>query len=147
MLAKKWPPPEFPLVEGDHALTARWMLHLPEQFARRVEDGDLVLWRPGVTIWLTAWGNDKNESQSQRLASAKRVSSPVRFAEREAVEDGVTRFSYRLRDQNDNGPVESINSLVFADDGELQLSVYFDDPADEPQAWQIVESVGLRRQA
>lgn len=110
MPAKKWPPPGFPLVQGDHALTATWSFHLPEQFARRAEDNSLVLWRPGLTLWLTAWGNDHNEAQSERLARAKRDCSPDRFAEREVVEGGITRLSYRLRDANDDGPVESLNS-------------------------------------
>ena len=146
MPAKKWPPPGFPLVQGDHQLTATWMLHLPEQFARRIEDGSLVLWRPGLTVWLAAWGNN-NESQSERLARAKRRSSPDRFAERESTSGGVTRFSYRLREEGDDESVESINSFAFADDGDLNLAVYFDDPADEAEAWRIVESVAVRRQA
>ena len=146
MPAKKWPPPNFPVVEGDHALTANWMLHLPEPFARRIEDGSLVLWRPGLTLWMAAWGNDDNASQSERLAQARQMASPSRFAERVTADGEITRFSYRLRDESEDGPVESINSLVFADDGDLQLSAYFDDPADEPKAWRIVESVA-RRQA
>jgi hypothetical protein len=59
MAKKKWPPPGFPLVSGDYALTEEWAIHLPEKFARRVEEGNLVLWRPGLTIWLAAWGNTK----------------------------------------------------------------------------------------
>ena len=65
----------------------------------------------------------------------------------EVVEGGITRFSYRLREASADGPVESLNSLALADDGDLQLSVYFDDAADEPEAWRIVESVALRPQA
>ena len=42
-----WPPPGFPVVQGDHALTATWRMHLPQPFARRVEDGQLDLWRRG----------------------------------------------------------------------------------------------------
>jgi hypothetical protein len=81
--AENWPPPGFPLVQGDHALTATWKIHLPEQFARRVAEGSLVLWRPGTTIWLTVWGNDNNETQAQRLASIKEdPSAGRRFAAR-----------------------------------------------------------------
>ena len=50
MARKKWPPSGFPLVEGEHRLTATWSMYLPEQFARRIEDGSLVLWLPGLTI-------------------------------------------------------------------------------------------------
>jgi hypothetical protein len=33
MPKKKWPPPEFPIVEGDHVLTETWAIHLPDKFA------------------------------------------------------------------------------------------------------------------
>src|SRR2546421_2445763 len=128
MAARNWPPLGVPLVQGDCALTATWSIHLPEQFVRRVEDGQLVLWRPGLTIWLAAWGDDNNETQAERLAWIKEKASAARFDARGAAGDGVTRFSYRLRDENDEGPVESLSAYVIGDEGHLQLSVYFDNP-------------------
>jgi len=106
-----------------------------------------VLWRPGLTIWLAAWGNDNDETQSERPAWIKDEASPARFDAREAVGGGVTRFSYRLRDENEDGPIESLNAYVISEDGHLQLSVYFDDPADATKAQQLIDSVALRRQA
>lgn len=143
--AKKWPPPGFPVVEGDHDLTATWTIHLPEPFARRIEDGSLVLWRPGLTIWMTAWNNDKDESQAQRLAWLKKKASKKRTAERTAKDGAITRFSYRLRDENDDGPVESLSAFVIHADGHLQMSVYFDDPADEEKARELGDSVKERQ--
>src|SRR5688500_10051143 len=98
MGAKKWPPPGFPLVQGEHAVTERWAIRLSEPFARRIEDGSLVLWRPGLTLWMAAWGNNNQESQAERLARIKDRASPARFAERESVGDDLTRFNYRLRE-------------------------------------------------
>jgi hypothetical protein len=144
MAKKKWPPPGFPLVEGEHRLTASWSIRLPGQFARRIEDGSLVLWRPGLTIRLAAWNNDHGQSQADRAARIKKCASPNRFAEQEAVANGVTRFSYRLRDDNNDGPVESVYGFVIGDDGHLQLGIYFDDPADEQVARELVQGVSLR---
>ena len=144
-MTKSWPPPGFPLVQGDYDLTETWMIHLSEPFARRVEDGALVLWRPGMTIWMIAWGNDHGKSQAERLAGIKSDASAGRFAEREMVADGMTRFSYRLRDTNDDGPVESVSGFVINDEGHLQMAVYFDDAADEEKARELVERVGVRR--
>ncbi len=140
-----WPPPGFPLVEGEHVLTPAWAIHLPESFARRIENASLVLWRPGLTLWLNVWGNDRGEPQAQRLAAFKSVAAKARFAEREVVANGVTRFAYRLRDDSDHGPVESLNALIFSDEGHLQMSVYFDDPVDETKAWQLADRVVARR--
>jgi hypothetical protein len=139
--AKDWPPPGFPIVEGDHALSEKWMIHLPERFARRFEDGSLVLWRPGLTIWLTAWDNDHGVSQSQRLIGLKEAISNERFAEQEGIDENLTRFSYRLRDENEDGQVESLYGFVISDDGHLQLAIYFDDLTDEAEARQLVAGV------
>jgi hypothetical protein len=143
MPARKWPPPGFPLVQGDYGLTATWTIHLPEQFARRVEDGSLVLWRPGLTVWMNAWNNDHDEPQAERLARIKDSVSPMRLAEQESSSGGVTRFSYRLSDENEDGPVEALFAFVINDEGHLQVAVYFDDPSDVVKARQLVDNVRL----
>jgi hypothetical protein len=139
--AKVWPPPGFPVVEGSYQLTTTWSIQLSQPFARRSEDGSLVLWRPGLTIWLAVWGNDRNESAAARIAAVKETAAPHRYAEREERTERLTRYSYRLRDQNDDGPVESLNAVVLNEREHVQMSVYFDDPADEAKAHQLVDSV------
>ncbi len=145
--AKKWPPPGFLLVKGDHALTATWSIHLPEEFARREEEGSLVLWRPGLTIWLTAWNNDHGESQAKRLAWIQKSASKNRFAEQEAKANNTTRYAYRLHEENEDGQVESLCAFILNDEGHLQMVVYFDDPADEARAHQLVDSVAERQRS
>jgi hypothetical protein len=144
MAAKVWPPPGFPLVEGHYILTAGWSIELPEPFARLVKEGDLVLWRPGLTLWVAAWNNGHGRSRAERLASIKEGAAPERFADFEIDDDHVTRLSYRLHDTNDDGPVESVYGDIITDDGHLQLGVYFDDPADESLARQLIGSVRWR---
>lgn len=147
MTRKKWPPPGFPIVEGQHLLTETWAINLPGKFARRVEDGCLVLWRPGLTIWLEAWGNDRNESQAKRLKTIKSHASPDRFSESEGKANKITRYSYRLRDENENGSIDSVYAHILNDDGHLQLAIYFDDAKDEPIARAIADCVMERERA
>jgi hypothetical protein len=109
-----------------------------------VEDGQLVLWRPGLTIRLTAWNNHHGESHGERLAGAKKSAAPERFAEQESQATNLTRYSYRLHDENEDGPVESLHGFVISDDGHLQMAIYYDDPADEAVARRFVESVAER---
>jgi hypothetical protein len=47
--------PDYPTVEGTLSLTYSWSLVLPEKFNRRLDDGDLVIWRPGFTIRTAVW--------------------------------------------------------------------------------------------
>ena len=60
--------PGFPVVEGRYHLTKVWTILLPGRFNRRLEEGSLVLWRPGMTIWLDIWSNDGQETKADRLA-------------------------------------------------------------------------------
>jgi len=144
-MSKQWPPPGYRLVEGRQRLTQDWSLVLPAQFARRIQAGSLVLWRPALTLWIDAWKNDHNQSQAERLADTKEIMSAASRIVREVVAGGVTRFAYRLLDDNDDGPVESLNVMVYADHGHLQMGIYFDDPADEATALAIADSVTLER--
>lgn len=59
--------PGFPVVQDTYQMTKEWSVTLPGRFNRRIEDGSLVLWRPGFTIWTSVWGNDKKESAEKRL--------------------------------------------------------------------------------
>ena len=138
---KGWPPPGFPLVEGDYALTPTWSIHLPEPFARRVEEGSLVLWRPGMTIWLNIWGNDHQESQDERLARIIQSASPGRSSEQQSIADGITRYRYRMSDKNEGGTVEALYAFILNEDGYLQMAVYFDSLDDEAIVHQLVDSV------
>jgi hypothetical protein len=140
-----WPPPGYPVVEGDHALTEDWSMHLPERFARRVEEGSLVLWRPGLTVWLTAWNNDLGETQEKRLARIKETASPTRYAEHEEMTEQLIRYSYRLHDENEDGPVESVAGFVIGENGQLQMAVYFENSQDETTARELFKSVVQRR--
>ena len=141
--AKNWPP-GFPLVKGHHALNATWSIQLPERFARRIEKGSLVLWRPGLTLWITAWNNDHDEPQARRLAGLKQAMSPERFAERETKDAHVTRYQHRLRDESEDGPVEALYGFILCDTGHLQVAIYFDDVGEEQLARRLVESVTAR---
>jgi hypothetical protein len=137
----RWPPPGFPLVEGVHQLTERWTIQLPEPFARRIDEGHLVLWRPGVTLWLSVWGNDEGHAQAERLGWLREDLDASAFDQQESVDDDVTRFGYRLRELGDDGPVESLYTLILYDEGHLEAAIYFDGPEHEPTARALAASI------
>ena len=141
MSEHRWPPPDYPLVEGRSQITRRWSIELPETFARRVEEDELVLWRPGLTFWLSAWGNDLGQTREARLAALKQEASPDRHDESWTDRDGITRYSYRLLDEIGDGPVESLHVLIFSDEGHLQIAAYFDEPGDLEAARAIIATV------
>ena len=132
-----WPPPGFPIARGRHALTKNWMLVLPDDYARRIEDGSLVLWRPGITLWINAWGNDRGESQAARLAAmTSDISKSAREIEKSTA-DGVLRFSYFLTEEGQ----DALYAFAFSDPGHLQMAIYFDDPSDAATVRTIAQSI------
>jgi hypothetical protein len=133
----RWPPPGFPLVEGLYAMTKSWSLALPERFALRIEDGSLVLWRSGVTLWINAFDNPDDIPQATRLASMKKVMSSAAMDVREERTGPLTRLTYRLRDDK----TDSLTTCVFSDAGQIQMAIYFDHEGDAAEAVQIAASV------
>ncbi len=141
-MAKPWPPTGYPVLEGFQELTEDWALTLPEPMARRMEDENLVFWRPGLTMWIAAWGEgDEEQSRARRLKGLKREMDPDGRVVLNKDDGDVAYFAYRLRDVGPEGDVESLNAFAVSDIGHLQISIYFDDTADEAKALALVDSV------
>ena len=118
--------PDFPVVTGRYSVTPRWFITLPLKFNRRIEEGSLILWCPGVTLYFSAWNNDDNASIATRLAQLKTESSPDAFDLQEHQVGAVQKFSYRLIE---NG-IHALYGFAIAHSGDLQVAVYFDHEVD-----------------
>ena len=127
--------PDYPVVEGQYQMTKDWTVELPSKFNRRIEDGDLVLWKPGFTIWATAWNNDKSESQEERLDWIRSDSSTKAFDVSSDSEEGIVRYSYRLEEEEDERQ-PAFYGFAIGTQGHIQMAIYFDsaDAIDEASA-------------
>ncbi|MBY0399493.1 hypothetical protein K2X89_04310 [Myxococcota bacterium] len=139
--------PDYPVVEGRVQMTREWSVELPQRFNRRIDDGSLVLWRPGLTIWTNIWqlGIETREAQrawvkSQCIEGPADV--PVTDLE---VEDrsGALRSSCRVDERSDDGRRPAL--YCFAVDGQsrVEMAVYFDDEADLAEARSICASLAV----
>ncbi len=134
--------PAFPIVSGEYQLTVEWRTQLPEAFNRRVEDGDLVLWRPGLTLFLVVWNNDESETQSERLEWLRGDLAQEATDVRVESAQGITRLTYRLAEPSDDDRRPALYAFVIGEGGHVQLAAYFDDEADLAVSLAVVE--GLR---
>jgi hypothetical protein len=132
---------KFPVVEGYHQLTDHWAINLPVQFNRRVEDDSLVFWRPGMTVWMDAWNNNKAQSQQERLDRLRSDMSPEGFEAEELVDGDIIRFAYRLTEHREEGVVHALYAFAIGRHGHVQMGIYFDDEADLELAKQIWKSL------
>jgi hypothetical protein len=131
--------PDFPVIEGRYQMTREWSVLLPSKFNRRIEEGDLVLWQPGMTVWVAIWNNDKNETAQQRLDWVKETGSSDATSHNEMRRDDVLYYTYRLAEPSDDRRVPALYCYAFAPASHVQMAVYFDAEADSPRA----ESISL----
>ncbi|MFT5526448.1 MAG: hypothetical protein ACI9G1_003484 [Pirellulaceae bacterium] len=118
--------PDYPVVTGDYQLTGTWSVSLPLKFSRREEDGAVVLWRPGLTIYIVSWNNDDEDSIDSYLSQIKSDVSRDAFEKTENRSGAVTQFSYRLVE--DDG--DALYGFAIVNSGHLQVSIYFDEEDD-----------------
>jgi len=141
-MAKQWPPSGYPVLEGFQELTEEWALTLPQPMARRLEDENLVFWSPGFTAWIAAWGDgDRQQKRARRLRDLKREADPEGRVVRDKDDGDVAYFAYRLREPGPEGVIDSVTAFAVSDTGHLQLSIYFDDKADEAKALALIDSI------
>ena len=131
----------FPVVSGDYHLSSRWAITLPKEMNRRLEDQDLVLWRPGITVWMSLWNNNRGETVRERLDWLQSDASPDAFDVSVEANSTPARYSYRLNEQREAGVVFALYGFAIKDDGHLQIAIYVDQEADLTDARALLDSV------
>ncbi len=140
--------PEFPVVEARYQMTKDWSVDLPTKFNRRFEESDLVIWKPGFTIWTTVWNNDKSESPDERLTWIREDSSPAAFDAVTETSNGLLRYSYRLKEESDDDRLPAFYCYAIGKDGHVQMAIYFDSPDDLDTAqaiWRSLAETPIKR--
>jgi hypothetical protein len=121
-------PDDFPTIEGEYAMTDTWTIHLPEGvYKRRLEDGQLVIWRPRLTAWIIAFQNDGHQSVAERARVMAGRRSPEAYDFLEEQKGAMHRFSYRLLEESDEPVAAALYGFAVGRSGHVQMAIYFDD--------------------
>jgi hypothetical protein len=136
--------PDFPVVGGHVRLTREWALDLPGKFNRRIEDSNMVLWRPGLTFWIAVWGPEAGKTPEETLAWILEDASPDRIDEKVDRAGDLLRLTYRLDEEDpERTPPNytSISGYVIAPSGHVQITAYSDDAGATSTGEQVIGSV------
>lgn len=133
---------QFPLLIGRVGITSNWNLDLPRVFQMRMEDGQMVLWRPGFTIWLSAWNNNNEQPVEALHHDLVQAGSNNRYDESTEKRNGRLYHSYRIKEQAEDNRAPAFQGFAIDKHGHLQFSIYFDDEADAGLATDILLSAG-----
>ena len=133
--------PDYPVVSGPYRLTTDWSVDLPSEVNRRVEDGSMVLWRPGLTAWISIWGNDHDRSPREQIEWLREDVSPDATEVDVRIDRTPALLSYRVDETRPEGVVLGCYGFAASSDGYVQIAIYLDDEGDLAEASSIIESL------
>ncbi|GAA4739697.1 immunity protein Imm33 domain-containing protein [Gordonia alkaliphila] len=132
--------PDYPVAQGHTQLSEHWSLTLPQPMNRRMEDGALVLWRPGLTLWLTLWDLPDGSSPAEYVDRLPAESAERRFDVRRWRYQNAQYVGYRLAEEAPDARVPALYGIAAADGGVLHLAAYFDAESTMGEAGTILAS-------
>jgi hypothetical protein len=135
---------EFLSIHGQYKLDKEWTLTLPTEFKTRIEDGDLVIWKPGLTFWITIWGNAQSRSVAYRLKNIKEESAPKKANEIMNESNGQVLYSYELIERDEERLIKeylAIYAYKISDSGHVQITAYVDSNKDKNMAYEVIKSL------
>lgn len=133
--------PDYPVVEGDFPLTAQWSVELPAPFNKRLEEEHLVLFRPGLRIFVGVWNNDDAQSQEARLAHVRDAASSDRYDEKTSTDGDVWLYGYRLKEADSDSPCDALYAFGLGTQGHVDLACFVDDESKLALAEQVWHSL------
>jgi hypothetical protein len=110
---------------------------------RRLDDGDLVLWKPGLTVCFTALPA-KRPSPAESVKAFLADADEARFEETLEQRGSLHTAHYRLDEEDDGDTQMGLYGIVAAAKQMLVVAVYFDTKRDAKQALEIFRSVKAR---
>jgi len=123
-------PYQYPLVNGRYQMTADWSIELKTEYRKRIEDGDLVIWRPGITNWIAVWGIKEGETKESTLAWIKETSNPEAVKAFEREKAGYLAWAYLLHEKTEEDERWALYGFMISESGQVQMATYFDDKSD-----------------
>ena len=134
-------PKEFPKIEGRYQMTKSWSIELPEEYRRRFAEGNLALWRNGVTHWIAVWTIPAESSQESTFDWIKDDRPEKVVDEFEPVRPGYLCWGFLVEEKADQVDRWALYSYTVGKHAYVQMASYIDDRLDLEKALQIWRSL------
>lgn len=119
-----------PVEPGKVEVWSDWRFDVSERMLRRFDDGSLVVWRPGFTIFARGLQMKKTLPIETRIERLKKLMSKDATDFELAPAKGFQKMRYRLVEKRRAKPQASVYLFAFAETQEIHLTIYYDDSKD-----------------
>jgi hypothetical protein len=137
---------EYPSVKGTFRMNTVWSVDLPAEFNGRFEAGDLVIWKPGLTLWIEAKGRERGELKYERYKRFKKENSKNKRNERieEDVRQTLDTYEFKVRDETrEIKEYFAIYAFKINEFSFVQIWAYADSGKDKIMAYSIIRSIKI----
>jgi hypothetical protein len=137
---------QFPRVRGIYQMTDTWSVTLPSEFAKRFEEGSLVLWRKDLTCWTAGYNLKEGETPKQRFDRLKSDAPKDAIERWESTDSIPLRFAYLLYEKEDAGERWALYTITVGNRSHVMMAIYFDKKEDLEEARAIGMSINERKE-
>ena len=132
---------EFSTVEGRYQMTKSWSINLPGKHKRRFAEGNLALWREGITHWIAVWNLPTDTTPAATLDWVKSDKPEAIIEEFEEARSGYLCWGFLQEEKNEGANRWALYSYTIGQRGYVQMASYIDDLHDLAQATEVWKSL------
>jgi hypothetical protein len=119
-------------------MTDNWCIELKDEYKKRFENGNLVLWRPGITSWIVVYNAKPGKTREDALKWRKQDTDKKKVQEFETSDEKYLRYAYLVFEKTEHDERWALYSFTFGkDSGHVMMATYFDDKRDLEKAKQL----------
>ena len=112
-------------------ITKEWLIDLPEDFDSRVEEGELIFWKTGITIIAVPFRLPAETDKLTLLAQIQEKIPADALETLVSTKGGIVGLGYtHIHTTRDDKKRLSLYTFTASDDSCLQIAFYLDNPDD-----------------
>jgi len=132
-----------PVNRGYVQINENWGFNVSSRMLRRFDEGDLVIWRPDFTIWLSVVEDSEGTLEDRIAKSVKDISADKKDFERTEI-DGLSKFRYSLVEETDGKKQTSSYIYGFEGDHKIYMAIYYDNKSSLEEIDDIWTSLSFK---
>lgn len=123
-------------------ITKEWIINLPDDFARRIEDEKLVFWKTGVTVIVAAFVLPQNIGKLELLNQIQNKIPENALEKLVSTKGEIVGLGYtQIQAREDEKDRLALITFTASDTSCLQTAFYLDDPDDLTWAKSVWETI------